>query len=213
MYFFLIIDGKQVDTCVSCLNQHIKRNNPKTSTFASSFALDSKTNFPLASTKRISNLRILHQFMLQIINVIGQRTITFCQSFCLAQEFFGIIECHHRVLCFCLQFLNQCVERCEILACKTSFLGFLKATGNGSCDECFFSFHLRLMGDQLINGHSFDCCKYLFQTWNEACILDVQYHLCHIQNVLRFGCKGSALLNNNKIKSNIFCVKGKREDV
>ena len=190
LYFLLIIYGKQVDTCVSCLNQHIKCNNPKTSTFSSSFAFDTKTNLPLTSTKRISNFRILHQFMLQIINVIGQRTITFCQSFCLAQEFFGIVECYYRVLCFCLQFLNQCVERCEILACKTPFLGFLKATGNSTCDESFFGFNLRLMSNQLINGHSLDCCKYLFQTGDEACILDVQYHLCHIQNVLQFECKG-----------------------
>ena len=59
-YFFLIIDGKQVHTCVRCFNNNIERNNSKSATFTSTLTLYTKSDFAFTTTKGNSNIRILH---------------------------------------------------------------------------------------------------------------------------------------------------------
>lgn len=122
LYFLLVIDGKQVDTRVGRFNDHIERDDPETAALAATLALDTKTDLPLAATKRIANVGILHQIMLQVVNIVSQRTVAFCQSLCLTQKLFCIVEGYHCLLNFGFQLFDQCVKRCEISAGKSPFL-------------------------------------------------------------------------------------------
>ena len=62
-YLFLIIDGKQVNTCIRCFNNNIERNNSKAAPFSSAFTLNTKSDFAFSTSKGDSNIRILHQLI------------------------------------------------------------------------------------------------------------------------------------------------------
>ena len=183
-YLFLIINGKQVNACAICLNDNIQRNNPESTSFASSFALDTKTDFSFTTTQRDTNFRIFHQFKLKCINVFSKRVIALSQALGLTKEFFCIVESNHNLLCFSSKFLNQSIKRFQIFPCKTPFLGFIEAFGNSLCNKGFLSLIIFRGRSHLINGHTFYSPKNLFQTWDKACILNIQYYLCH--NTKRF---------------------------
>lgn len=64
-------------------------------TFASSFALDAKTDLSFSSSERNSYFRVLHQFILKIVDVIGKGMIALGQAFGLTNEFFSIVKGYH----------------------------------------------------------------------------------------------------------------------
>lgn len=181
--FFLVINGEQVDACVSGFNQHIERDDPQASTFSAALALDSKADFTFPTTERVANIGILHQFLLQIVNIISQRPVAFCQSLSLTQELFGIVKCHHCSLYLSTEFLNQCVEGCEILACKPSLLSIFESTSDGVGDKSLLRFGSRVARHQLVDGHPFDSKQDLLQAWHEVRILNIQYNLGHEINL------------------------------
>ena len=94
-YLFLVINCNQVNACVGCFNDYVKGNYSKPATFASSFALDAKTDLSFSSSERNSYFRVLHQFILKIVDVIGKGMIALGQAFGLTNEFFSIVKGYH----------------------------------------------------------------------------------------------------------------------
>ena len=97
----------------------------------------------------------------------------------MTKEFFSIVEGYHRELCFDSKFLDQCVKRFQILLRKSSFFGFMETSCDSLSNEGLLSLHIFRGCNHLIDGHTFDSPKNLFQTWDKACILNIQYYLCH----------------------------------
>ena len=172
-YFFLVIDGKKVNACVSCLNNNVQSDNPKSSPLATTFALDTKSNLTLAPTKRNSCLWILHQFKLKVVDVIGKRAITFCQTFGLTQKFLSIVKSNHSLSRFCSEFFDQCVEGSKAFARKASFLSFTVASFNSLCYKGFFLLNILRGCYQPVNGHSFNSTQNLFQARKQVRILNI----------------------------------------
>ena len=48
-YFLLVIDGEKGDACICGFNNDIQSDDTKPSSLASTFALDTKTNFAFAA--------------------------------------------------------------------------------------------------------------------------------------------------------------------
>ena len=197
-YFFLIIDGKQVNTCVRCFNNNIERNNSKATPFTSTFTLNTKSDFAFSTSKGDSNIRILHQFMLQSINVISERVITLSQTLSLSMELFSKIESYHKLLGFCSKFLNQCVKRGKIFACETPFLRLAIAFINSFVDKGLLCLYFCRGCVQAFDGYPFDSPQYLLQTGKKACIFNVQYYLGHDVNCLISAAK--IIIKNEKNK-------------
>ena len=183
-YFFLIIDGYQVHTCVRCINNNIECNNPKSATFTSAFTLYTKSDFAFSTSKGNTYIRVLHQFMLQSINIIGERVITLGQTLSLSKELFSIIESYHKLSSFCSKVFNQCVKRGKTFACETPFLRLAKTFSNSLVDKCLLCLYICRGCAQAFDSHTFDSSQYLFQTGKKACIFNVQYYLCHDFNCL-----------------------------
>ena len=99
--FLLVVNGKKVDTGICCFNNNVQRDDPKSTSLATAFALNAKANLAFASTKRYSNIRIGLQFVLKNVNVIRKRAIAFGQTFCLTEKLFCIIKCNHNLSSFC----------------------------------------------------------------------------------------------------------------
>ena len=129
--FFLVINGKKVDTSICGFNNNIQRYDPKSTSLATTFALNPKTNLALTSTKRYSNIRIDLQFVLKSVNIISKRAVSFCQTFCLSIKLFSIIESYHSLLSFCSKLIDQIVKRSKPFASEMTFLHFTIAFGNG----------------------------------------------------------------------------------
>ncbi len=178
--FLLVVNGKKVDTSVCGFNNDVQRDNPKSTSLATAFALNPKANLTLSATKRYSNIRIGLQFVLKCIDVIRKRAIAFGQSLRLSKKFFRIVESHHSLLSFCPKLINQVVKRSKSLASEITFLHFTIASGNGLCYKSLLCLNIRFGSNQFINGYSLDCSQYLFQTWNETGIFNIQYNLSHI---------------------------------
>lgn len=81
------------------------------------------------------------------------------------------------------EFLNQCVEGCEILACKPSLLSIFESTSDGVGDKSLLRFGSRVARHQLVDGHPFDSKQDLLQAWHEVRILNIQYNLGHEINL------------------------------
>ena len=180
LHFLFVVNGKQVNTRLCRLYDHIESDDSQSATFTPTFAFYSKTDFAFAASQRNSCFWVLHQFILQIINIIGKRTVTLSQTLCLAQKFFSIVEGYHRLLCLCSKFLYQCIKRIKILTCKSPFLGFFVAFCNSVCYKSFLCFSIRRECNHFVNSYTFYCSKNFFQTWEKACILNTQYNLRHI---------------------------------
>ena len=86
-------------------------------------------------------------------------------------------------LYFSTEFLNQCVEGCEILACKPSLLSIFESTSDGVGDKSLLRFGSRVARHQLVDGHPFDSKQDLLQAWHEVRILNIQYNLGHEINL------------------------------
>ena len=177
--FLFVVDSKQIDASICCSYDHIQCDNPKASPLPPSFAFNTKTDFAFAASKRDTSFRIIHQFKLKSVNIIGKRAIMLCQSLCLTKKFFSIVECYHILLCFCSKFLNQSIKRCKSFTCETSFLGFTITPCYGLANKSFLRIDVGLCSNQFINGYSFDCSQNMFQTGNKACVFNVQNNLCH----------------------------------
>ena len=179
---FFIINCKQINACIVCFNDNIQGNNPKSTSFTSSFALDTKSDFAFTAAQRDTRLRILHQFKLKSIDIISKSVIAFCQALGLAKEFFGIVESYHRQLCFGSKFLNQSIKRFQIFPCETPFLSFIEAFCDSLSNVGFLGLNIFRGCNHFINGHTFYSPKNFFQAWDKACILNIQYYLCHNSN-------------------------------
>lgn len=105
---------------------------------------------------------------------------------------------YHRLLCFCSKFLNQCVERFQILACKSPFLGFIVAFCNSFRYKGFLCFSISRGCNHSINSYTFYCPKNLFQTWEKTYILNIQYNLCHITSAYNSAAKIKIKCETNK---------------
>ena len=171
--FFLIIDGQQVNTCVLNVYNNVECDNPKFTAFSPSFTLYTKPNLAFPSTKGYSRFGILHQQMLQFVKVVSKRAITFCQSFQLAIELFGIVERNHRLFCLCPQFGHQIVKRSKIPASKLSILSLPIAKFDCFCHEFLFRFDSISFGRKPVYCYTFKRSQNLFETWNETHIFNV----------------------------------------
>ena len=138
-----------------------------------------KADFALATAQRDSCIRILLQFNLKVVDIVGKRVIAFCQALSLTKEFFSIIKGYHWWLCFCSKFLNQCIKRFQVLTRKSSFFSFTEAFRDSLSYKGFFSLSIFRRRYQLVDGHTFDRPKNFFQTWDKAGVLNIQYYLCH----------------------------------
>ena len=187
-YLFLIVNGKEVDTCIECFNNHVQRNDPKPTSFTPAFALNAETNLAFSTSKRDSCLRILHQFILQGIDVISKGSIAFCQTLGLATEFFSIVKSYQQ-LCFCSKFFDQCIKRFESLTCKSTFSGFMETFCDSFSYKGFLCLNICRGSNHSVNGYAFNCPKYLLQTCDKACILNIQYYLCHNSYMFDSACK------------------------
>ncbi len=178
--FLLVVNGKKVDTSVCGFHNNVQRDNPKSTSLATAFALNPKANLALTATKRYSNVRIGLQFVLKNVNVIRKRPIVLAQSLRLSKKLLRIIESHHSPLSICSKLVNQVVKRSKSLASEITFLHFTIAFGNGLCYKSLLCLNIRFGSNQLIDGYSLDCSQYLLQTWNETGIFNIQYNLSHI---------------------------------
>lgn len=182
--FLLVVNRKQVDTSVGRLNNHIQGYHTKAATFTTSFAFDAKTDFVFSTAKGNTRFRILHQLKLQCVNIIRKTMVTLGQALGLTQEFLGIVESHHKSLCFSPKLIDQGVKGIKVLASETSLLGFLITTCYGFFDKSFFGFNIRFGSNQFVNGHTLYGTQDLFQAGHEAGIFNVQNNLCHNYKVL-----------------------------
>ena len=132
---FFVVYGNQVDASVIGFHGYNKRDDSHSATFAFSFAFDSKSYLVFPLTQVNASIGIVHQFMLQCIDVIRQRAITFGQTLGLTKKLLGIVKCDHKMLCLCSKFFNQGIERREVLAGKLSFPCLLETAGNGFLDK------------------------------------------------------------------------------
>ena len=178
--FLLVVNGKKVDTGICGFNNNVQRDDPKSTSLATAFALNAKANLAFASTKRYSNIRIGLQLVLKNVNVIRKRSIVLGQSLSLSKKLFSIIESYHSLLSFCSKLINQVVKRSKSLASEITFLHFTIAFGNGLCYKSLLCLNIRFCSNQLVDGYSLDSSQYLLQTWNETGIFNIQYNLSHI---------------------------------
>ena len=132
-----------------------------------------------STAKGNTGFRVLHQLKLQCVNIIRKTMITLGQALGLTQEFFSIVESHHKPLSFSPKLINQGIKRIEVLASETSLFGFLITSCYGFFDKSFFGFNIRLGSNQFVNGHTLYGTQDLFQAGHEAGIFDVQNNLCH----------------------------------
>ncbi len=177
--FFLVVNCKKVNASIRNLNDGIQSNNPKPASFTTAFTLNAETDLALTASKRNSYFRVLHQLVLKTIDVISKRTITLGQAFGLTAELFRIVESHHTVLCLCSQFFNKCVEIRKVLTCKATFLSLAIPSRNSPFNKSLLFVNNRCGRNQFVNGNAFDCTQNLFQTWNKACIFNIQNNLRH----------------------------------
>ena len=177
--FLLVVNCKQIDASICGLYHHIQSDNSEASALSPSFALNTKTDFAFAASKRDSHFGILHQFILKSVNIISKRVIMLCQSLCLTMKLFSIVECYHKLLCFCSKFLNQSIKRCKPLASEMTLMGFTITPCYGLVNKSFLRINVSLCRNQLINGDPFDSSQNLLQTGNKARVFNVQNNLCH----------------------------------
>ena len=170
----------------------------ESATFTSAFTLYTKSDFAFSTSKGNTDIWVLHQFILQSINVIGKRMVTLGQTLSLSKKLLSIIESYHKLLGFCSKFLNQCVKRCKTFASETPFLRLAITFSNGLVDKSLLSLCICRGCAQAFDSHAFDGSQYLFQAGKKACIFNVQYYLCHDVNCLFHAAK----INNNSETAN-----------
>lgn len=173
---FFVVYGKQVNTGVVRLHGDNKCDDSHSATFTFPFAFDSKSYLVFSPTQVNACIGVVHQFMLQCIDVIRQRAITLGQTLGLTKKLLGIVKRDHKMLCLCSKFFNQGIERREVLAGKLSFPCLLETASNSFLDKSMLNVGI---GTHTADFNTFDGTKNLLEAWNKANILNIQNNLRH----------------------------------